>query len=204
MTSGRATLPGGPPRRRSRVRAGASGPRRIAMALTAAVPESGQAVVVEVDAYEGGVTALVRELLGGRGRHLAVESDPVRAARLSLRFPDVEVVTADAASLPGVLAGRGIAAADVVIAGRSWAGLPHAERRASLAAVRQVLEPEGAFTVPAPLHARFGVRERCFRRMLGVSFEEVVAGRTVWDSLPPSSVHHCRRPRALAPLISFP
>lgn len=174
------------------------------MALTAAVPESGQAVVVEVDAYEGGVTALVRELLGGRGRHLAVESDPVRAARLSLCFPDVEVVTADAASLPGALAGRGIAAADVVIAGRSWAGLPHAERRASLAAVRQVLGPEGAFTVPGPLHARLGVRERCFRRMLGVSFEEVVAGRTVWDSLPPSFVHHCRRPRALAPLTPFP
>ncbi|MFD5198650.1 hypothetical protein ACFWM7_00470 [Streptomyces sp. NPDC058375] len=42
------------------------------------------------------MTALVRELLGGRGRHLAVEPDPVRAARLSLRFPYVEVVTDDA------------------------------------------------------------------------------------------------------------
>ncbi|MFF9421319.1 ribose ABC transporter ATP-binding protein [Streptomyces globisporus] len=204
MTSDRATLPGGPPRRGPWARAGASGPRRIAMALTAPVPESGPAVVVELDAYEGEVTALVRELLGGRGRHLAVESDPVRAARLSLRFPDVEVVTADAASLPGVLAGRGIAAADVVIAGRSWAGLPHAKRRASLAAVREVLSPAGAFTAPGPLHARFRAEERRFRRMLGVSFEEVVAGRTSWDSLPPAFVLHCRRPRALAPLNSSP
>ncbi|MBY6307533.1 ribose ABC transporter ATP-binding protein [Streptomyces clavuligerus] len=204
MISDRAILPGGLRRRGPRARTAASGPRRIAMALTAPVPESGQAVVVELDPYEGEVTALVRELLGGRGRHLAVEPDPVRAARLSLCFPDVEVVTADAASLPGVLAGRGIAVADVVIAGRSWAGLPHAERRASLAAVREVLSPEGAFTAPGPLYARFRAEERHFRRMLGVSFEEVVAGRTAWDCLPPAFVHHCRRPRVLAPLASSP
>ncbi|MFF2729076.1 hypothetical protein ACFVS9_14395 [Streptomyces sp. NPDC058008] len=62
---------------------------------------------MELDVYEGEVTALLRELLGGRGRHPAVEPDPVRAARLSLRFLDVEAVTADATSLPGVLTRRG-------------------------------------------------------------------------------------------------
>jgi phosphatidylethanolamine/phosphatidyl-N-methylethanolamine N-methyltransferase len=61
-----------------------------------------------------------------------------------------------------------------------------------------VLSPVGAFTTFAYVHAVWAPPARRLRSTLRASFEEVVAGRTVWRNVPPALVYHARRPRAFA------
>ncbi|MGX1756546.1 class I SAM-dependent methyltransferase [Streptomyces lydicus] len=169
--------------------------RQLAAEVAVPVPESGDPVVVELGPGTGAFTSMIQELLGDRGRHLAVEINPRLASALDGRYPRVEVLNAEAAELPRLLAERGLPAADVVISGLPWASLPRLVQRTTLESVHEVLSSQGAFTTFGYVHAaRLGSARR-FRRMLGSSFEEVVAGRTVWGNLPPAFVYHARRPR---------
>ncbi|MCX4963845.1 methyltransferase domain-containing protein [Streptomyces sp. NBC_00654] len=187
---------------RSPMQVGAVAPssRRLAAAVTAPVPEAGDPVVVELGPGTGAFTGMIQELLGGRGHHVAVEINPRLAGSLRRRFPRVEVLTAEAAELPRLLAACGHGSADVVISGLPWASLPERTQHETLCAVREVLPVDGAFTTFGYVHAMRLAPARRFRRMLGVNFEEVVAGRTVWGNLPPAFVYHSRRPRDLGPM----
>ncbi|MEU7023404.1 methyltransferase domain-containing protein [Streptomyces sp. NPDC046203] len=169
--------------------------RRLAAEVSLPIPESGDPVVVELGPGTGAFTTLIQELLGGRGHHLAVEINPRLAASLATRHPRVTVLHAEASTLPRLLASYGLGAADVVISGLPWAVLPLPVQRATLASVHHALSPQGAFTTFGYVHATRLSPARRFRRMLGASFEEVVAGRTVWANLPPAFVYHARRPR---------
>ncbi|MEV3856880.1 methyltransferase domain-containing protein [Streptomyces sp. NPDC050095] len=169
--------------------------RRLATEVAVPVPESGDPVVVELGPGTGAFTGVIQELLGGRGHHLAVEINPRLASALAARHPRVQVLNAEAAALPRLLAECGFGAADVVISGLPWASLARPVQRATLDSVRQVLAPQGAFTTFGYVHATCLASARRFRRMLGTSFEEVVPGRTVWGNLPPAFVYHTRRPR---------
>jgi 16S rRNA (adenine1518-N6/adenine1519-N6)-dimethyltransferase len=66
---------------------------RVAEALVALVAPTPRDLVVEIGAGEG---ALTRALLGRSGRLIALELDGALAARLRRRWPDLEVVEADA------------------------------------------------------------------------------------------------------------
>lgn len=192
-----------PARSHPRIGAAAPGARRLAAAVAAPVPETGDPVVVEIGPGAGATTAVVQELLGGRGRHLVVTADPRLAGRLRGRFPSVDVATEDMGlptALPALLAERGLGGADVVISGRPWAVFRRASQHETLHAVRQVLAPEGVFIAFGHVHSMRLAPALRLRRMLGAGFEEVVAGRTVWGTLPPAFVYHCRRPRTLVPL----
>src|SRR5262245_60864721 len=90
---------------------------RLAARVVAPLPDTGQPVVVELGAGTGVFTDAIQERLGGRGYHLAVEVDAVFAAVVRRRHPRVDVVVADAARLPQLLAVRGLPPADVVISG---------------------------------------------------------------------------------------
>lgn len=182
---------------RSPLQIGAVAPssHRLATEVTLPVPESGDPVVVELGPGTGAFTTVIQELLGGRGHHLAVEINPRLASALAERFPRVTVLHAEAAALPRLLHTYGFEAADVVISGLPWAGLPRPVQQTTLASIHESLSPQGAFTTFGYLHATGLSPARRFRRMLGASFEEVIAGRTVWANLPPAFVYHARRPR---------
>ncbi|MEN3539789.1 methyltransferase domain-containing protein [Microbispora sp. ZYX-F-249] len=169
--------------------------RRLSEAVCVPVPERGDPVVVELGPGTGPFTAEIQRRLGGRGRHLAVEINARLAGRLAARYPKVELVVDDAARLPELLAGRGVAAADVIVSGLPWAAFAPAHQAGLLRAVVASLAPGGAFTTFSYVHARALPAALRFRRGLGRAFEEVVAGRTVWRNLPPAFVYHARRPR---------
>lgn len=168
----------------------------LAAAITVGVPERGDPVVVELGPGTGAFSTQIQRRLGGRGRHLAVEVNPMMARALASRCADVEIIAGDAARLADMLADRGVAGADVVISGLPWAVFAADHQQAVLDAVRAVLRPDGAFATFTYTHASVLPPARVFRRRLEATFEEVVAGRTVWRNVPPALVLHARRPRS--------
>lgn len=168
----------------------------LAAAITVGLPERGDPVVVELGPGTGAFSQAIQRRLAGRGRHLAVEVNPMMARELAARCSGVEVIEGDAAELADLLAARGVAAADVVISGLPWAVFAADHQQAVLDGVRAVLRPDGAFATFTYTHARLLPPAQAFRRRLAAGFEEVVAGRTVWRNLPPALVLYARRPRA--------
>lgn len=171
---------------------------RLAEAVTAPVPELGDPVVVELGPGTGAFTSAIERQLAGRGLQLAVEMNPRLAEQLRGRCRQVEVLNADASTLPVLLAERGVEKADVVVSGLPWASFSQQVQSEILAAVSNVLAPDGAFTTFGYVHAMRLSSALRFRDLLCSAFEEVVPGRTVWRNLPPALVYHARRPRTLA------
>ncbi|RKN41986.1 class I SAM-dependent methyltransferase [Micromonospora endolithica] len=167
---------------------------RLARDITAAVPRTGHPVVVELGPGTGAFTRTLRERLGGRGHHLAVEVNPRFAARLAQRHPGVRVLAADAAALGALLAAERHPYADLVVSGLPWAAFRAERQRDILHAVVGALGGSGVFTTFAYRHALVTPPARTFRRLLEGLFEEVTVGRTVWGNVPPALVYHCRRP----------
>ncbi|MFI1035254.1 class I SAM-dependent methyltransferase [Streptomyces sp. NPDC020951] len=170
--------------------------RHLARAVTCAVPERGEPVVVELGAGTGPFTAEIQRRLAGRGRHLAVEINPRMAELLRGRYPAAEVVQGNAMDLRQLLDDRGVDRADAVVSGLPWSLLPATAQEQLVEALTKVLAPNGAFTTFAYRHAVFLASARRFRDLLADRFEEVVPGRTVWRNSPPAYVLHARRPRS--------
>ncbi|RCG26909.1 methyltransferase domain-containing protein [Sphaerisporangium album] len=168
---------------------------RLARVVASPVPERGEPVIVELGPGTGVFTGEIQRRLGGRGHHLAVEINPVLAARLSERHPGATVVTADACDLPHLLEHHGLERADAVVSGLPWAAFPARLQDRLLEAITTVLGHDGTFTTFAYTHARTLPPALRFRRRLMEAFEEVVPSRTVWGNLPPAFVYHARRPR---------
>jgi phospholipid N-methyltransferase len=158
--------------------------------MVAPIPERGEPVVVELGPGTGAFTEVIRSKLDGRGRHLAVELNPRLADVLAKRFPDVEVIVADAERLPELLVDRGVAA-DVVISGLPWV----AYRGNLTEAVATAMHPAGVFTQFTYTWTRWAGPSK--RQLAGFRrcFEEVVLTRTIWGNVPPALVHVMRRPR---------
>jgi phosphatidylethanolamine/phosphatidyl-N-methylethanolamine N-methyltransferase len=155
---------------------------------------AGAALDRALGAGSGVVTEQVRQRLGGRGRHLAVELNARFAATLAERFPDIEVLHVDARQVPTLLHDRGLQA-DVVISGLPWAAFPTggASLHQRLAGA---LTAHGAFTQLGYAATRWAGPARAQLAHLRAVFEEVTTSRTVWRNLPPAVVHTARRPRS--------
>ena len=158
--------------------------------MVAPIPEQGEPVVVELGPGTGAFTEVIQARLDGRGRHLAVELNPRLADVLAKRFPDVEVIVADAERLPELLAERGVFA-DLVVSGLPWA----AYRGRLTEAVAAAMHPAGVFTQFTYTWTRWAGPSK--RQLAGFRrcFEEVVLTRTIWGNVPPALVHVMRRPR---------
>lgn len=164
--------------------------RRLAEQMIAPIPENGDPVVVELGPGTGAFTKAIQRRLGGRGRHLAVELNPTLAGLLAERFPEVEVLVADAATLPELLSERGVTA-DVVVSGLPWA----AYEQPLITAVAESMSETGTFTQFTYVWTRWAPPSK--RQLSGLrdAFEEVVLSRTIWQNVPPALVYLSRRPR---------
>jgi phosphatidylethanolamine/phosphatidyl-N-methylethanolamine N-methyltransferase len=170
---------------------------QLAARLVAVVPRAGEPVVVELGPGTGSVTTAIEYRLGGRGRHVAVEIDPVLANYLRAGHAGVEVLVGDAAELGWLLAEHHVPAVDAVISGLPWSLIAADAQRAIVDATARSLGPGGCFTTVAYVHALSMPQARRFRVLLGEVFEEVLTTRTVWWNLPPAVTYVCRKPRAL-------
>lgn len=174
-----------------------SGPE-LARRLAAVVPRSGPAgrptVIVEVGAGDGAVTGAIAERAGPGAVVIAVEKDPELAERLRDRALGVEVVTADAAALPAILAKHGLRRADVIVSVLPWTLLRPQQQRDFLATFSAVLETDGVFTAAAYSSGYWTPAARRFRDALGCTFGEVLPTRTMWRHVPPAMTYVCRRP----------
>jgi phospholipid N-methyltransferase len=168
---------------------------QLAAQMAAVVPRVGEPVVVELGPGTGSVTTAIEHRLAGRGRHVAVEIDPVLAEHLRVEFPDVEVLVGDAAELERLLADHDVPVADAVLCGLPWSLISAGAQRAIVEATARALRPEGSFATLAYVHALPLSPARRFRALLGEVFDEVLRTRTVWRNLPPAVAYVCRRPR---------
>lgn len=171
----------------------------LAAAMIAPLP-AGDPVVVELGPGTGAFTSAIQNRLGGRGRHVAVELHGEWAQLLQRRFPDVDVVCADVATLPAVLADRGITSVDAVVSGLPWvAYAPGADGRGLHSLITDALAPSGVFTQFAYSWTRWAPPARRQLADLRDHFGEVETSRTVWRNLPPAVVHRARRPLTRQP-----
>lgn len=84
------------------------------------------------------------------------------------------------------------------MSGLPWASFSDETQTRLLEAVTSIMGPNAAFTTFAYSFAKRLRTARRFRQRLHNTFEEVVAGRTVWGNLPPAFVYHARRPKVTA------
>jgi phospholipid N-methyltransferase len=168
---------------------------QLAARLAAVVPRIGNPIVVELGPGTGSVTTAIEYRLGGRGRHVAVEIDPVLARYLRAGHPGVEVLVGDAVELEQLFAAHQLPAVDVVVSGLPWSLIDPDRQRAIVQATAHSLAPQGCFTTFAYVHALPMSRARQFRMLLGEVFDEVLTTRTIWWNLPPAVTYACRRPR---------
>jgi phospholipid N-methyltransferase len=157
----------------------------LVAAMIAPLPLDGEPVIVELGAGTGRVTDALQRRLGGRGRHVAIELNPVLAERLAARHPAVTVVRGDAGRLPELLAECGVERADGIASLLPWAAHAAAPVPALAAGV---LAPGGVFTqVQLLLLHLLPPAQRIVSDTRG-AFREVTVGGPVWGNLPPARV----------------
>jgi phospholipid N-methyltransferase len=174
-----------------------SGPE-LAQRLAVVVPGAGQAgrapVVVEIGAGAGAVTATIAREAQHDAVVIAVEKDSGLAERLRSRQLGVQVVTADAATLPAILADHGVNCADVIISVLPWTLFGPRQQREFLTIFAAALATDGVFTAAAYSLGYWTPAACRFRRELERAFGEVLPTRTLWRHLPPAMTYVCRRP----------
>jgi phosphatidylethanolamine/phosphatidyl-N-methylethanolamine N-methyltransferase len=164
----------------------------LAQQMVAALPRTGNPVVVELGPGTGVFTGAIARGLAGRGRLVAIERNPAMAGHVAQRFPAAEVVCGAAAELPAILAARGITAVDLVVSGLPWSAFSEP----IVGEVARALSPAGAFTQFSYAWTRWAPPARTRHAQLRAAFDEVLVTRTIWRNLPPAFVYVARRPRS--------
>jgi phosphatidylethanolamine/phosphatidyl-N-methylethanolamine N-methyltransferase len=146
-------------------------------------------VVVELGAGTGGVTQALLSSISRSARLIAVELNPVLAARVArIGDPRLVVHCGSAEELPEVLRAHGCIAAAAVVSGLPFSTIPRARALRVLSAVERSLAPGGEFVA---YHARDTlerlVAARRFRTRL-----ELVEGCMAWINIPPLRIYRWR------------
>ncbi|MCP2167771.1 class I SAM-dependent methyltransferase [Goodfellowiella coeruleoviolacea] len=167
-----------------------------ARTLVAEADPAGARVVVEVGAGTGAITNVLLPRVPPGGHLLAVEVNPVFAARLRRRFgaDEVAVVCASAVHLRAALAEHGVSSVDRVISALPWTTMPDGQQEDILAAVAGVLASDGRFSTLLCRHRIGSAGARRFLDLLHRHFGRVWSGRTVWAAVPPLVAYHCADP----------
>ena len=125
---------------------------------------------------------------------IAIEKDAELAEGLRSRQLGVQVVTADAATLPAILATHGVDRADVIVSVLPWTLFGPRQQRELLAVFAAALRADGVFTAAAYSLGYWTSAARRFRGELERTFGEVLPTRTMWRHVPPAMTYVCRRP----------
>ncbi|MFJ9626276.1 class I SAM-dependent methyltransferase [Streptomyces sp. NPDC091280] len=165
----------------------AASSRRLAYAMTEGGGLERAGLVVELGPGTGVFTDAILARLAPAARLVAIELNPVLAARLSAtrRDPRLTVVRASATELAAVV-GEPV---DAVVSGLPWTVMPRERRGRVLDAVAEVLTPGGRFTTFAYLHAAWTPPARDLAAELACRFGRSERSKTVWANVPPAFVH---------------
>lgn len=165
--------------------------RRLAYAMTEGAGLERARLVAELGPGTGVFTDAILARLGPDARLVAVELNPVLAARLSATRRDTRltVVRGSAADLAAAVDGP----VDAVVSGLPWTVMPQDRRRRILDAVTEVLAPGGRFSTFAYLHAAWTPPARAFTAELACRFDRLERSKAVWANLPPAFVHRATR-----------
>ncbi|MGW5657507.1 class I SAM-dependent methyltransferase [Streptomyces humi] len=165
----------------------AASSRRLAYAMTEGIGLEQARNVAELGPGTGVFTDAILARLAPDARLVAIELNPVLAARLSAtrRDPRLTVVQGTAADLAAVV-GEPV---DAVVSGLPWTVMPQDRRGHILEAVTEVLAPGGRFTTFAYLHAAWTPPARDFAVELACRFDRLERSKAVWANLPPAFVH---------------
>jgi phospholipid N-methyltransferase len=165
----------------------AASSRRLAHAMTEGIGLERARLVVELGPGTGVFTDAILARLAPDARLVAVELNPVLAARLSAARHDerLTVVRGSAAELPAAVSGP----VDAVVSGLPWTVMSRERRVSVLDAVNEVLAPGGRFTTFAYLHAAWTPPARDFTAELAGRFDRLERSPVVWPNLPPAFVH---------------
>ncbi len=161
----------------------------LARAVVHGIDFSRASAVVELGAGTGPITAELLRQAPLSCRCVIVERDPDFCRRLRERFPQADVVEADATDLDSLLKQRGIEAVDHFLCGLPLPSFTPEDRDRVLGCVLRHLKPDGTFR---QLTHMPWVYQRMYRR----HFEEV-RFRLVLRNLPPAGFYTCR-PRLAA------
>ncbi|MEE1671982.1 methyltransferase domain-containing protein (plasmid) [Streptomyces sp. WAC07094] len=169
----------------------AASSRRLALAMTEGIGLERARLVVELGPGTGVFTDAILARLAPGARIVAVELNPVLAARLAATRRDTRltVVQGSAAELTATV-GEPV---DAVVSGLPWTVMPRERRAHILDAVTEVLAPGGRFTTFAYLHAAWTLPARHFTTELAHRFARLERSRTVWPNLPPAFVHRATK-----------
>ncbi|MET7683318.1 methyltransferase domain-containing protein [Streptomyces sp. NPDC005423] len=161
--------------------------RRLARAMTEGIGLERARLVVELGPGTGVFTDAILARLPSDARLVAVELNPVLAARLAAARDDARltVVRGSAAELAPTVSGP----VDAVVSGLPWTVMSRERRGRILDAVTEVLAPDGRFTTFAYLHAARTPPARHFAAELACRFARLERSPVIWPNLPPAFVH---------------
>ncbi|MFD8558962.1 class I SAM-dependent methyltransferase [Streptosporangium canum] len=169
---------------------GAIAPSSKAVACLAAsvVPNTGEAVVVELGAGGGVISDAIRRRLPPGGRQLAVELNDGMVRHLRRSRPWLEVIPGDAGDLGKFLGRAGVTQVDAVVSSLPWTLFDEQHQKRILDEVSAVLAVGGTFSTVITLAAMPFRRFRRFRALLKGTFATVGVLGPVWLNVPPALV----------------
>jgi phosphatidylethanolamine/phosphatidyl-N-methylethanolamine N-methyltransferase len=162
--------------------------------LAAVVPRRDDAVIVELGAGTGVVTARIERRRSPASTFLAFERNPTLAMEVKRQAPRADVIADDARKLQSHLEERGLTTVDAIVCGLPWANFTTEEQSELLGVITNVLGAGGVFTTFAYVHALVLPQARQFRDALAARFDEVLPTRAVLRNLPPAITYACRTP----------
>ncbi len=170
----------------------AASSRRLAYAMTEGIGLERARTVAELGPGTGVFTDAILARLAPDARLVAIELNPVLAARLSAtrHDPRLTVVQGTAAELAAEV---GYELVDAVVSGLPWTVMPQDRRGHILDAVTEVLAPGGRFTTFAYLHAAWTPPARDFAVQLACRFDRLERSKAVWANIPPAFVHRATK-----------
>ncbi|MFJ9379600.1 class I SAM-dependent methyltransferase [Streptomyces sp. NPDC101455] len=171
----------------------AASSRRLAHAMTEGIGLEQARTVVELGPGTGVFTDAILARLTPDARLVAIELNPVLAARLSATRRDTRltVIRGSAAELTATVGEP----ADAVVSGLPWTVMPREQRGHILDAVTEVLTPGGRFTTFAYLHAAWTPPARHLTAELVCRSDRLERSKAVWANLPPAFVHRATKER---------
>jgi len=180
---------------------------RDPVALGAVAPSGAQLARMEVDAADIQPDHVVVELGAGNGPMTAeivqrslrdfvsLEPNARLAEELRQRFPDVRVDERLAQELPAIVAEMGHERVDRVVSSLPWAIWSQELQDDILAAILEVLAPDGRMVTFSYLHAKPLPAARRFKATLDRHFGSVHTTSPAWRNVPPAFVFVCDEPR---------